>query len=235
MGLGILRYASLGGGHMSVIGTTVFKMSGNPYHTPEFRRGGLSVRIPIDTLQLLGGPTVSYQIQSRNSEETTFTNNGSPLTVTQLGTGQLEASGVREILRVELTFDAADEAGFSVAMAGGMAAEPGFWTVHSTAAMYRSADQRSPVMDAYVESIASASALESALFHPAGEDFLKLDEDPGQPVFDEVPAEPAAEEEHEEEEGTAAGTEDVPPEMPDDAWEHTQDEPQPGTTVPEAE
>ena len=53
-----------------VVGTTIFKMDGNEYYSPQFGQGGQAATFAVDVMNLVGSPTVTITIQTRTSEET---------------------------------------------------------------------------------------------------------------------------------------------------------------------
>ena len=91
-----------------IVGTTLFKMDGSPFNSPEFGRGGLAATFVINVTHIIGTPSVTVSVESRNSEDTTWTNNGSFSAITTAGVTNLDLSGLKEILRFEYVFDGAD-------------------------------------------------------------------------------------------------------------------------------
>ena len=94
-----------------IVGTTVYKMDGGAFYSPEFPRGGLGAVIPIDTSHAIGSPTATFQLEDRNEDDTSFgTVSGATAEVTSPGVSNLEATAIKELLRLKLTFDAGDAA-----------------------------------------------------------------------------------------------------------------------------
>ena len=93
-----------------LVGTSFFKMDGNPYYGPEFRRGGLAATFAVDVTHLVGSPTVTISVEHRNSEDTTFTSVGTFSSITSVGSASVDLSGIKEILRFSYVFDGADDA-----------------------------------------------------------------------------------------------------------------------------
>ncbi len=91
------------------VGTTVFKLDGTPFPTPEFPRGGLAATFAADVMNLDGSPTVAIHIQHRNSEDTSFTTLSSFAAITTTGEKQIDVTGLKEIVRLLLEFDAGDQ------------------------------------------------------------------------------------------------------------------------------
>lgn len=98
-----------------IVGTTVFKMDGSDYYSPEFPRGGLGVVFPIDVSHVTASPTATFQLQHRNSEDTSFSDvSGASQQFTSADLRNIEGTALKEILRIKLTFDAGDNAGAGV-------------------------------------------------------------------------------------------------------------------------
>jgi hypothetical protein len=95
---------------MAVVGTTIFKMDGNPYFSPQFPRGGLAGTFSADVMLLVGSPTVTITVQTRNSEDTSWTDLGAFSAITATGAASVDLTGCEEILRFKYTFDAGDDA-----------------------------------------------------------------------------------------------------------------------------
>ncbi len=84
-----------------VVGTTLLKLDGNPYYSPQFPRAGLSATFSADVSHVDTGASLSITIQHRNSEDTTWTDLGSFSSITAVGTEQLDLSALLEIVRIK--------------------------------------------------------------------------------------------------------------------------------------
>ena len=94
-----------------IVGTTVLKLDGNPYHTPQFARGGLATVFVIDVTHLASSNNLTLQIQHKNSEDTSFSNvAGASASTAIVDTLKIEATGLKEEVRIEVTFDSNDPA-----------------------------------------------------------------------------------------------------------------------------
>ncbi len=94
-----------------VVGTTLYKLDGNPYYSPEFGRGGLAARFAADVTQVTGsliGLTIT--VEHRNSEDTTWATLGSFSAITATGAPTVDLTGCKEVVRFVYTFDASDAA-----------------------------------------------------------------------------------------------------------------------------
>lgn len=84
-----------------VIQTTLFKLDGNPYYSPEFGRGGLRAVFSIQTTHVGGSGTLTVTVQHRNADETSYTDVGATSAISTLTTTTLEVSGLKEVLRIK--------------------------------------------------------------------------------------------------------------------------------------
>jgi len=94
---------------MSVVGTTIFKMDGNAYHSPEFPRGGLAATFVMDVMGLIGSPTITVTVQHRNEDETSFSNAGTFTSITTTGVKDVDVTNLKEVVRLQFEFDAGDD------------------------------------------------------------------------------------------------------------------------------
>ena len=92
-----------------IIGSSIFKMDGNPYYSPEFPRGGLAATFAVDVTHLVGAPTFMITVQTRNSENTAWNVLGSFSPISATGAASVDLTGAEEIVRFEYTFDAGDD------------------------------------------------------------------------------------------------------------------------------
>ena len=92
-----------------IVGTTIFKMDGNAYYSPEFGRGGLAATFAMDVTHLVGNPTVTVTVQGRNDDETSWTNLGTFTSITTTGAKSVDVSDIRENVRLKFEFDAGDD------------------------------------------------------------------------------------------------------------------------------
>ena len=65
-----------------IVGTTIYKMDGTAYLSPDFGRGGLAATFAVDVTQISGTPSVTITVQTRNSEDTTYSDLGSFTAIT---------------------------------------------------------------------------------------------------------------------------------------------------------
>lgn len=93
-----------------IVGTTLFKLDGTAYYSPEFPRGGLSATMAAHVTHVEGSPTFGITIEERNEDETSFTTNDSFSGITSAGNVQKDVSSLKEIIRFKYSFDAGDQA-----------------------------------------------------------------------------------------------------------------------------
>jgi hypothetical protein len=92
-----------------IVGTSMFKMDGTSYYSPEFGRGGLAATFVVDVTQLVGAPTITIEVETRNSEDTTWTSAGSFSPITAAGVASKDMGALKEIVRFKYSFDAGDQ------------------------------------------------------------------------------------------------------------------------------
>ena len=87
-----------------IVGTTVLRLDGNPYYSPEFPRGGLAATFTLDVSQvnLIGNFAVS--IEHRNSEDTSWTSAGTFAVISSTGAYSKDVTGLKEIVRLVFNF-----------------------------------------------------------------------------------------------------------------------------------
>jgi len=90
-----------------IVGTTVFKLDGNTYYSPEFPRGGLAATFSVDLTHLL---SIGFLIgiETRNTEDTAWTPLGSFPTLSSVKAESVDLTGLKEMVRFAYTFDAGD-------------------------------------------------------------------------------------------------------------------------------
>lgn len=81
--------------------TVLFKLDASPYFSPEFGRGGLRALFSIQTTHISGSGTLTVTIQTRNSDETTWTDLVVSSAISTVTFTQLNASGMEEIARIK--------------------------------------------------------------------------------------------------------------------------------------
>ena len=91
------------------IGTTLFKMEGNAYYTPDIPRGGLAMVATVKVWNLVGSPTVKVLVQSRNTEDTTYTDVGSEQNITSSGETRWDVTDCKELVRFKVSFASGDQ------------------------------------------------------------------------------------------------------------------------------
>jgi hypothetical protein len=97
-----------------IVGETIFKMDGSPYYSPELSRQGLGAAFFVDVLHTSGVNTLLYaMIQSRNRDEQSWTDQPVPMTLQGVMKGSLDATDLREVIRLKIDFDIGEPAAAS--------------------------------------------------------------------------------------------------------------------------
>lgn len=83
-----------------VVGTTLMKLQGNAYYSPQFNRGGLAANFAVNVEQI-AGTTVSFDIdvEHKNADDTAFTTLVSFSNMVAAGLNSIDASGIKEQVR----------------------------------------------------------------------------------------------------------------------------------------
>ena len=91
-----------------VVGTTLFKLDGNDYYSPQFPRGGLAATFAVDVTHVANSPNFGIEVETKNSEDTSWTSLGTFTSITAVGTAQKDLTGAKEQLRFKYSFNAGD-------------------------------------------------------------------------------------------------------------------------------
>ena len=92
------------------VGTTLFKMEGNAYYTPDMPRGGLAMVATVKAWNVIGSPTVKVLVQTRNTDDTSYTDIGSEQNITSSGQTRWDVTGCEELVRFKVSFASGDDA-----------------------------------------------------------------------------------------------------------------------------
>lgn len=90
-----------------VVGTTLFKLDGNPYYSPQFRRGGLAATFAVDVTHV-SSANFDIEVEHRNEDDTLWSTAGMFSTATATGVDNLNLNTLKEILRFKYSFGAGD-------------------------------------------------------------------------------------------------------------------------------
>ncbi len=88
-----------------IVGTTIFRLDGNLYYSPEFSRGGLAATFSVDVTHYSGPSGFAINIETRNSEDTTWTTLGTFASITATGHFAVDLTGCKELVRFGYGFD----------------------------------------------------------------------------------------------------------------------------------
>jgi len=86
-----------------VVGTTLMKLAGTAYYSPQFNRGGNAATFYCDVLQLGSSPTLDIDVEHKNSEDTSWTTLASFTSITTTGVKNVDGSAIMEQLRFKYT------------------------------------------------------------------------------------------------------------------------------------
>lgn len=84
-----------------VIGTTLQKIDGSPYYSPQFGRGGLAATWSVEVMNIDTSTTLVVTIQHRNEDDIAWTDVTSFPGLTAAGNTQLDTSGLKEVIRIK--------------------------------------------------------------------------------------------------------------------------------------
>ncbi|MGQ0613268.1 MAG: hypothetical protein ACT4PV_05985, partial [Planctomycetaceae bacterium] len=95
-------------GTAMVIGTSIFRMDGNPLFSPAFGAGGKGGTFVVEVQQVVHAPAFVITIQHRSPDETTWSDAGTFTTITVTGTQPKTLGGLKELLRFKYSFTSTD-------------------------------------------------------------------------------------------------------------------------------
>ena len=88
-----------------IVGTTIQRLDGNTYYSPEFPRGGLAATFVVDVTQLvLSSGSITVIVEHRNNEDTTWSTAGTFTAITAVGAASLDVTGLKEVVRLAFGF-----------------------------------------------------------------------------------------------------------------------------------
>lgn len=86
-----------------VVGTTLLKLDGNPYYSPQFNRGGNAGQFSSQVLNIAGVSGFDIDVEHKNAEDTAWTTLVSFSTMTTTGIYNANGAAVKEQLRFKYT------------------------------------------------------------------------------------------------------------------------------------
>ena len=87
-----------------IVGTTLMKLSGEPYYSPSFPRGGLAGTFAIDVSHYDGATSFDITVQHRDEHDTAFTDVASFTGITAPGHEELDVSPLKQVIRFKYVF-----------------------------------------------------------------------------------------------------------------------------------
>jgi hypothetical protein len=91
-----------------IVGVTLFKLDGSPYFSPEFPRGGLAATFAGKVSHVANSPNLTITVETRNTEQTSWTPLGSFALVTAITPISVDLTGCMEIIRFRYAFAPGD-------------------------------------------------------------------------------------------------------------------------------
>jgi hypothetical protein len=85
-----------------IVGTTLFKLDGSSYYSPQFSRGGNSATFSIEVLNIGASTTLNVIIEHKNAEDTTWSTLVTFGAITAVGISTYSPTGIKEQLRFNL-------------------------------------------------------------------------------------------------------------------------------------
>ena len=93
-----------------IVGSTLFKLDGSPYYTSEMPRSGLAATFAFQVRNVSGSPLVTVTIEHRNYDETAWSAAGAFSAISAVGTTTEDVTGIKELYRLRVEFDASNGA-----------------------------------------------------------------------------------------------------------------------------
>ena len=91
-----------------IVGTTLFKLNGDPYYSPQFNRGGNAAIFAIEVFQMAGtSVAMDVDVEHKNAEDTSWATLGSFATLNAVQIYSLAKPGIMEQLRFKYTVSGA--------------------------------------------------------------------------------------------------------------------------------
>ena len=97
-------------------GFTLFVMGGTAVYSPPFPSGGESALFSVEILAKIGSPNLAIDIETKNTEDTTWGVAGSFAAITALGVATKDVSTLKEEIRIKFTMSGTDGHAFYLLM-----------------------------------------------------------------------------------------------------------------------
>jgi len=89
-------------------GTTLIRLDGATYYSPQFRRQGNAAVFALDLTSVYHTPSLEFRVEHREETETSWATAGIISPITATGVHTLDVSGLKEILRFMYRFISTD-------------------------------------------------------------------------------------------------------------------------------
>ena len=97
-------------------GKNYFVMGGTSLYSPLFPSGGESALFSVEVLAKIGSPSLAIDVETKNTEDTTWGVAGSFAAITGLGVATKDVSTLKEELRIKFTMSGTDGHAFNMLM-----------------------------------------------------------------------------------------------------------------------
>ena len=82
-----------------LVGTTLLKLDGSTYYSPQFNRGGNSANFSVEVLNIGASTTLNVTVEHKNAEDTSWTTLVTFSGITAVGISVYSPTGIKEQLR----------------------------------------------------------------------------------------------------------------------------------------
>ena len=89
-------------------GFNLFVMGGTALYSPAFPRGGEAALFSAEVLAKIGSPSLSIDIEHKNTEDTSWTSAGTFTAITTTGVFTQDITGLKEEIRIKFTMTGTD-------------------------------------------------------------------------------------------------------------------------------
>lgn len=97
-----------------ITGFNLLVMGGTSFYSPSFPRGGEAATFAVQTLAVLGSPSLAVDVEHKNYDDTTWTSAGAFTAITAIGMAFKDISSLKEEIRIKFTPTGTDGDGFNL-------------------------------------------------------------------------------------------------------------------------
>ena len=95
-------------------GDNYFVMGGTALYSPSFGRGGEAALFSAEVLAKIGAPSLTIDIEHKNTEDTAWTSAGTFAAIGSVGVATKDISGLKEEIRIKFTMTGTDGDAFNL-------------------------------------------------------------------------------------------------------------------------